>query len=98
MNRALVLEAPADRPDGAGGRVRGWQTLGTLWGDVQAGQTRVVDGVAVATLKITVRAAPFGAPSRPVAGQRFREGARVFRITGVADGERVLICTAEEVS
>ncbi len=97
MNRAMVLEEPVDAPDGAGGRVRTWRALGTLWADIRGGAVRDVGGVPVAVLKITVRTAPFGAPSRPVAGQRFREGERLFRISGVAEGERTLVCTAEEM-
>lgn len=96
MNRALVLEAPVEVPDGAGGVSRDWRALGTLWAAV-AGSAREVDGVPVASLRITVRAAPTGSPARPVAGQRFREGARLFRIKAVLDGERTLTCIAEEV-
>ena len=33
--------------------------------------------------RITVRSAPYGAPSRPAPEQRFREGTRVFRIEEV---------------
>ena len=91
MNRALVLEAPVDVPDGAGGRSRTWAALGTLWADVQAGAIR--EGVVA--LKVRVRAAAVGAPSRPVAGQRFRVGDRVFPILGVTEEERVLTCHAE---
>ena len=49
--------------------------------------------------RITVRAAPVGAPSRPRPDQRFREGARVFRILAVAERDavgRYLTCFAEE--
>lgn len=96
MNRPLVLETPVETPDGAGGVTRGWQALGTLWAGV-SGSAREVDGVPVASLKITLRATPFGAPTRPVAGQRLRDGTRLFRIQAVLDGDRVLTCIAEEV-
>jgi head-tail adaptor len=46
-----------------------------------------------------VRGAPVGAPSRPVAGQRFREGARIYPILAVAEADpegRYLVCHAEE--
>ncbi|MDB6453236.1 head-tail adaptor protein [Falsirhodobacter sp. 20TX0035] len=93
MNRALVLEAPVDAPDGAGGRSRTWSALGTLWADVQAGAVK--DGVVA--LKVRVRAAAVGAPSRPVTGQRFRVGERVFPILGVTEEDRILTCHAEGV-
>jgi head-tail adaptor len=49
--------------------------------------------------RIVVRAAPPGAPSRPQAGQRFREGGRLFAIRAVAEAGgagRFLVCFAEE--
>ena len=51
------------------------------------------------TYRITVRAAPFGAPRRPKPEQRLREGARVFRIAAVAEDDadgRYLTCFAQE--
>lgn len=96
MTRTLVLEAPVRMADGAGGVVQDWQALGTLWADVQAGSPRQADGVVRVPLKIAVRAARVGAPSRPVAGQRLREGGRVFRILAVTESGRDLICHAEE--
>ena len=89
--------------DGAGGFVEGWQVLGTLWAAMTAGtgQERASPGGPVSRLlwKVTVRGAPVGSASRPAAGQRFREGGRVFAILGVAESDplgRYLICTAEE--
>ena len=46
-----------------------------------------------------MRASPPDAPSRPVAGQRLREGARIFVIHAVADDPgmaRYLTCFAQE--
>ncbi|WP_106744059.1 head-tail adaptor protein [Yoonia maritima] len=103
LNRAFVLEAPLQVSDGAGGYVREWQPLGIHWATVKAGSGREAAAFA-ATIsrvpyRITVRAAPQGAQSRPVAGQRFREGNRIFNITAVAeqgsDG-RFLTCHALE--
>ena len=103
LNRPLVLEALARVPDGAGGYGESWQTLGTLWAAVAPGAGRAAgsDGAGrfLQPLKITVRAAPAGAPSRPVAGQRFRAGLRVFRILSVTEAAgdgRFLTCFAEE--
>lgn len=103
LNRAMVLEARDDMPDGAGGLVVGWSALGTLWAAVLPGSGREAgdEGVTFGEVpcRIVVRGAPVGAASRPVAGQRLREGARVFRILAVteADAEgRYLTCFARE--
>lgn len=101
LNRPMVLETRVRVPDGAGGAVDGWQALGTLFAAVKPGSGREVQGVEVVTpsvsLRITVRAAPVGSPSRPKAGQRLREGERVFAILAVTeDGDRFLTCHARE--
>lgn len=49
--------------------------------------------------RITVRAAPQGAPSRPTPLQRFRDGARLFAIEAVTEADpegRFLVCFARE--
>lgn len=103
LNRSLVLEAPVQVSDGAGGYTRNWQPLGVLWAQVKAGSGREAAAFAVTVsrvpYRIVVRAAPDGAPSRPVAGQRFREGARIFNIQAVAEKDaqgRFLTCHAQE--
>lgn len=103
MNRALVLEAPQDVPDGAGGFDRLWLPQGMLWAAVSARTGRLARGAAgpssVSSYRIVVRAAPPGDPQRPVPGQRFREGTRVWRIEAVTErdaGARYLTCFAEE--
>ena len=105
LTRALVLETPTETADGAGGFTRGWTALGTLWADVAAGSGRevAVSGrlVSATGYRIVVRAAPVGSPARPRPDQRFRDGARVFTILSVAEGDagaRYLTCiTREEV-
>jgi head-tail adaptor len=103
LNRALILEGPVRLPDGAGGFTAGWAALGTLWADVTAGtasETRGIGAPLSRTVhKITVRAAPVSAPSRPKADQRFREGTRLHKILSVTErdpGGRFLICLTEE--
>jgi head-tail adaptor len=103
LNRALTLEGPVMVPDNAGGYAKSWVALGVLWADVAAGSGRDTAGedltLSTVPYRITVRAAPVGAPSRPVPQQRFREGARTFRILAVAekdDDVRHLICFARE--
>ncbi len=103
LNRALTLEGPMTVADDAGGYAKSWMILGTLWAEILPGSGRDTAGedVVLSTVpyRITVRAAPFGAPSRPVPEQRLREGARVFRILAVTerDGDaRHLVCFARE--
>ena len=52
----------------------------------------------ISLFRITIRAVPPTSPSRPEAGQRFREGTRVFLIRAVADAKdaRHLICYVDE--
>jgi head-tail adaptor len=103
LGRALVLEARMRMPDGLGGFAESWVARGTLWAEVLPGSGRElvreeVTGSAV-PLRITVRGAPVGAPSRPVAGERFREGVRTYRIVAVTErdpGGRYLTCFAQE--
>ncbi len=103
LNRKLSLEALDRAADGAGGFTEEWQSLGTLWGEVQPRSGRLGEGeagaVSVAGFRIVVRGAPVGHSSRPVAGQRFRMGSRIFRIEAVTEREPksfYLNCHCEE--
>ncbi|WP_028031385.1 head-tail adaptor protein [Gemmobacter nectariphilus] len=103
LTRRMVLEARSEVSDGAGGLIVAWAALGDLWVAVAPGTGREGGAEAVALgevpVKITVRGAPEGAPSRPVAGQRLREGGRLFRILAVAEADaagRYLTCFARE--
>jgi head-tail adaptor len=103
LNRVLVLEGVARAPDGAGGFTSAWTALGTLWAEVLPGSGSDTLGeermLSAVPYRITVRAAAQGAASRPVPGQRFREGARLFRIAAVTERDpqgRYLTCFARE--
>ncbi len=103
LTRALELENPVETSDGAGGVIRSWEVLGTLWAEVVArtGREREGDGaqISLTGYRITVRAAPVGSTMRPRPEQRFRDGTRLFRITAVAERDprgRYLTCFAEE--
>lgn len=106
LTRKLVLEEPQRSPDGAGGFSVAWVELGTLWAEVRAGTGREKAAehltVSALPLRITVRAAPQGAASRPRPEQRLRDGSRYYRILAVTEsdaGARYLVCFAiEEVS
>ena len=103
LNRLLALEAEEPAADGAGGYAPVWTARGNLWADLRPGGGREAAGVemplALQPFRIVVRGAPPGAPSRPVAGQRFRDGARVFAILAVTEMDpdgRYLLCAARE--
>jgi head-tail adaptor len=103
LNRALVLEGAQRVSDGAGGYSESWAALGVLWAAFSPGTGRDIPGVEVTLAsvpyRITVRAAPYGSPSRPKPEQRFREGARVFSILAVTEADpdgRYLTCFARE--
>lgn len=101
LSRRMTLETLVATPDGAGGCNVEWQALGTIWADVRPASGREdLAGVQPrprVTYRMIVRSAPVGAPSRPRADQRLREGLRVFDILAVSDcGERFLEILAEE--
>ncbi|KKL66185.1 hypothetical protein LCGC14_2147480 [marine sediment metagenome] len=103
LTHRLLLEAPVDVAHGAGGLMRDWQSLGEVWAELRVRSGRQAKGAGGAlerlTWRIRMRASPPDAPSRPVAGQRLREGARIFVIHAVADDPgmaRYLTCFAQE--
>ncbi|WP_375172654.1 head-tail adaptor protein [Pseudooceanicola sp.] len=103
LDRLLVLEESQRLADAAGGYAETWVPLGEVWAEVTARTGRGAEFGAVPTgrvnWRIVVRGAPVGVPSRPEAGQRFREGSRVFRIEAVAEKDpqgRFLTCFATE--
>ncbi|MFZ3582332.1 head-tail adaptor protein [Loktanella sp. DJP18] len=103
LNRKLMLEHAVRTPDQSGGYATVWQALGTLWAEITpgTGTERGANALALSRvpLKITVRAAPVGSDARPGAGQRFREGVRIYSILAVTERDslaRFLICHAQE--
>ncbi len=103
LNRKLVLEEASRIPDGAGGWSETWSAIGTHWAEMQAlgGQEKGDDlgVISGAGYRFILRAAPFGAPSRPRPEQRFRAGSRIFRILAVSDHDpagRYIACHVRE--
>ena len=97
LNRRLVLEAPLESADGAGGVTRGYAPVMTLWAKVEPVSAR---GVVVAdapgatiTHRITVRRR-----SAVTMDHRFVEGAMVYRIVTLRDDatRRFLVIGAEQ--
>lgn len=99
----LVLESPERVADGMGGYRIEWRALGILYAQMRAGsgaeRQGEVGAESVVHWRITVRAARTGDARRPVAGQRFSMGGRVFRIEAVAEAGSAglwLECRARE--
>ena len=103
LSRLLALETSITQPDGAGGYSTEWHILGQLWAAVDVASGKATSGetspITRLSYTIIVRASPEGAASRPRAGQRFREGQRLYQIKTVkqADGRvHYLSCFATE--
>ena len=84
LDRRLVLEAPVEEPDGAGGVTRSYAEVATLWAAVTsvAAQGAVAGAAAgaIASYRIVIRA------GREVTTRhRLREGARLYRIVAVTE-------------
>ena len=97
LNRRLVLEAPAESQDGAGGVTRSYAPVATLWAKVEPVSARgaVVADAAGATIthRITIRRR-----SAITTRHRFVEDATVYRIVTLRDDatRRFLVIGAEE--
>ena len=103
LTRRLSLEAPSAVTDATGGQVIVWAVLGEVWAEMRAvsGRERREDPVRVGVTgwRVRIRAAAPGSLARPRAGQRFRDGPRVFAIVSVAEADgkgRWLECRCEE--
>lgn len=105
-SRRLVLQDPQRISDGAGGYRESWADLGVVWAELtpMTGRTSGQEGgsLSLQRYRISLRASPQGAVSRPRPGQRFRKGLRLFRIEAVSEADakgRYLICQCiEEVA
>ena len=94
----LDLETATPTSDGAGGSTLSWSLVATLSADVvptQARERSIGEGLGdLVTHRITIRHRSDVAP-----GDRFRRGARIFRIRGLTDPQedgRYLVCLCEE--
>ena len=103
LTHRLTLEAPVRTSDGAGGHSESWTVLGVIWAQVtpRTGRDAALGRAPTARMayKIVVRGAPPGHPERPAPGQRLRDGARLFHIYAVSEGDpqgRYLTVLADE--
>jgi SPP1 family predicted phage head-tail adaptor len=99
LNRRLTLEAPVEGADGAGGVVRSFETVATLWADVTPlAAARAIEAER-AGARITHRIGMRFADDITTR-HRFRDGERVFRIVSLRDRDgrkRFLAIEAEEI-
>ncbi len=98
LNRRLVLEAPVDADDGAGGVSRTYETVATLWASViPISAQEEIEAVRLGariTHRIAVRFS-----SDITARHRFRDGSAVYRIVSLRDRDgqrRFLDISAEQ--
>ncbi|AZO78343.1 MULTISPECIES: phage head closure protein [unclassified Bosea (in: a-proteobacteria)] len=96
----LLLEAPVETADGAGGQLRSFETVAAVWAQVEwlSGDERWRGErpEQAASHRITLRWR-----AGVDAGQRLRAGDQIFDIRTAGDpdgGRRRLVCLAEEVS
>lgn len=98
LRHRLELQAPAETPDGAGGVVRGWESLGQVWAAIEPVSA---DDVVVAdrrlgriTHRIVIRRRAEIATTH-----RFLLGQRAFVLLAVRDADErgcFLQCLVEE--
>jgi SPP1 family predicted phage head-tail adaptor len=97
LNRPLVLEAPDETADGAGGVIRSYEAVATLWASVEPvaarGDVVAAQPGATVTHRIVIRHR-----ADVTTRHRLRDGARVFRIVAIRERgrRRFLDIQAEE--
>ena len=97
LNRRLVLEAPVESADGAGGVTVTYQTVTTLWAQVTPASARgAVDAdrlAATVTHRIVLRLR-----SDVTTRHRFKDGAAIYRIAALRESadRRFLLIDAEQ--
>ncbi len=99
LNRRLTLEAPVESADGAGGVVREFETVATLWAEVMPVSAARAIEAERAGARITHRIGMRFADDITTR-HRFRDGERVFRIVSLRDRDgrkRFLAIEAEEI-
>lgn len=98
LNRRLVLEAPLEMPDGAGGITRTFESAATLWASLVPLSSHEADEAAQRGVTVTHRIdLRFSADITP--RHRFRDGDRIYRIVSLRDRDgrrRFLRIEAEE--
>lgn len=97
LNRRLVLQAPVETADGAGGVARAFATVATLWAHVKPPSMRA--DVAAGSLGAALRyAIVIRARNDITTRHRFLDGMRVYRVIAARESadRRFLEIEAEE--
>lgn len=86
LDKRLIVEAPVETPDGAGGMVRTYEAVATVWASITPVTARpAVDADragALVTHRIVVRTGPVLSTRH-----RLRNGGRVFAIAAFRDAD-----------
>jgi SPP1 family predicted phage head-tail adaptor len=86
LNKRLIIEAPVETPDGAGGVVRAYEAAGTVWASITPVTARADvqgdDSQAVVTHRIVIRTGPELSTQH-----RLRNGGRAFAISAFRDAD-----------
>lgn len=84
LNRRLTLEEPVETPDGAGGVIRSYATVATLWAQVMPissrGDVEAEKPGGAVMHRIRIRQSP-----DITTRHRFRDGTAIFRIVSLRD-------------
>ncbi|MCC6946942.1 MAG: phage head closure protein [Bradyrhizobiaceae bacterium] len=98
LRHRLTLEAPEETPDGAGGVVRTWTSLGELWAAIEpmsASEAMIADRRAArVTHRVVLRQR-----SGLTLNHRFRLGQRTFAMQAIRDPDergRFIECLVAE--
>jgi SPP1 family predicted phage head-tail adaptor len=84
LNRRLVLEAPVESADGAGGVIRGFAAIATLWVSV----TPVAAAHAIEAERLGAKVTHrlhLRFSDDITTRHRFRDGVRIYRIVTICD-------------
>ena len=98
LNRRLVLEAPVEANDGAGGVARSFSEIATLWASVTPVSAQEEIEAARLGARVTHRIG-IRFSSDITTRHRFRDGSAVYRIVSLRDRDgrkRFLEITAEQ--
>ena len=94
----LLIEAPDDEPDGAGGATRAWREIAATWGMVVPLSARMRE-VARQTDERTTHHVTVRMRDDVRSGMRFRKGERLLDILAAHDPDesgRFLLCRCSE--
>ena len=99
LSARLVLEQPAETPDGQGGVTRSFSALATLWARIEPVVAKADE--AAGALPVTVTHRIWLRHRGDLAGgMRLRKGARIFAIHAFRDPDetgRYMLCDCEEI-